>query len=109
MTAHTLLPLVVLLSLSTPAVAEERRIGLGSFERVRVEGPYRVTIATGASPGATVRGAGGLDGVELRADGGTLVLRRAGGTDWAERRADAGTSSRIPSARSPKCASGTSL
>ena len=67
MTAHTLLPLVVLLSLSTPAVAEERRIGLGSFERVRVEGPYRVTIATGASPGATVRGAGGLDGVELRA------------------------------------------
>lgn len=65
-----------LLLLAAPAVAAERNLYVGSFERLRVDGPYRVTVTTGRSPGGRVSGeARQLDRVEVRLDGNTLVVR----------------------------------
>lgn len=62
----------------TPAAlhAEERRVMVTSFDRVRVEGPFTVDIRSGGSPGVTTRGAArALDGVEIRVEDRTLVIR----------------------------------
>ncbi len=69
---------------ATAAPGAERRPFVSSFERLRVEGPFAVTVTTGAPPGARVSGdAGALDTVEVRQDGATAVVRRA--TDrWGE-------------------------
>ena len=69
--------------LATPAAADDRSFSLGSFERVRVEGPFRVMVATG-SPGAKARAdRATLDRLSITANGGTLVVRM-GGAGWAE-------------------------
>ena len=48
---------------------------LSGFERVRVEGPFDVTVVAGASPGAKAEGsARALDRVNVRVDGRTLVV-----------------------------------
>lgn len=74
------------------AGAASRNYSVGSFERVRVDGPFRVEIRTGASPGAAVEGdAALLDRIEVSSEGGTLVVRYGLGR-WSERpegRADA--------------------
>lgn len=68
--------LLLLLALAGPASAAERRVDLSSFERIRVEGAFRVTVVTGRSPHGVVTGdPRGLDGVELHQDGATLVVR----------------------------------
>lgn len=73
------------LIVATPAAAADRAIGLGSFDRVRVEGPYEVTIATGISPAARISGdADAVAAIDLRIDGTALVVR-AGGNGWGER------------------------
>lgn len=78
------LPLLLLLLLPTPAPAADRTVGLGSFDRLRVEGPFRVRVATG-SPRATVSGdRQAIDEVEVRGDGDTLVVRM-GSNGWGER------------------------
>lgn len=47
-----------------------------SFDRVRVEGPFTVDIKSGGSPGVTTRGEPrALDGVEIRVEDRTLVIR----------------------------------
>jgi hypothetical protein len=68
--------LLALVGVAGATSAAERRVQITSFERIRVEGPFQVTIATGRSPTAVVSGdARRLDGVEVRVDGRTLVLR----------------------------------
>ncbi len=70
--------LLILLALAMPAAAAERRLFVSSFERIRVEGPFAVTLATGRSPGGVVSGdARAIEGVEVRQDGNTLVVRPA--------------------------------
>ena len=65
-----------LLFLAGSASAAERRLSIGSFERVRVDGAFQVSVVTGRSPLAVVSGdAGTLDRVEVRLDGSTLVVR----------------------------------
>ncbi len=62
----------------TPAAlqAEERRVMVTSFDRVRVDGPFSVDIRSGGSPGVTTRGEPrALDGVEIRVEDRTLVIR----------------------------------
>lgn len=76
--------IVPMLTPAAPAAAESRRIGVGSFDRVRIEGAYRVAITTGASPAAAIAGDDG-NGVDLRAEGGTLVIRRTSLNQWGER------------------------
>lgn len=74
------------------ASAAERRVGLGSFDRLRVEGPFDVRVATGRSPGGAIGGErDAIDAIDVRLDGTTLVVRSGGGA-WGERpRGDADT------------------
>lgn len=66
-----------LLSSGTPALAAERSVGVGTFDRVRVDGAFDVRIATGKPPRATLSGdSRALEFVDLRVDGTTLTLRR---------------------------------
>lgn len=75
-------PLLMLPAAATaqtgPARDAERRVAVGSFDRVRVDGPFEVTFQPG-SPSARIQGdRRAIDGVELRVDGTTLKLRRSG-------------------------------
>lgn len=79
------LPLAVLALYSAPAPAAERRVGIGSFERIRVDGPFEVRVATGRSPGASVSGDRDLiERIEVRVEGTTLIVRM-GSNGWGER------------------------
>lgn len=70
---------------AAPAFAAERQVALGSFDRVRVSGPFAVQIAVG-SPGARVEGdEAALGGVEVEEQGDTVYVR--------PNRTDAGASS----------------
>lgn len=80
--------LVAALLLAAPAAAADRTIGIGSFDRLRVDGPFEVRVTGGASPRATLSGdRDAIDGVEVRVEGGTLLVR-GGVNAWGERRAD---------------------
>lgn len=80
---RALLPAAFLLALS-PATAAERRHQVGSFDRVRVSGPFEVTFTTG-SPQARVSGdADAVEAVEVRVDGAVLTVRAAK-SGWGER------------------------
>ncbi|EZP50984.1 GIN domain-containing protein [Sphingomonas sp. RIT328] len=78
--------LAALALLPTAAAAEQRDVALGSFERVRINGSFAVTIATGA-PAATVEGdRAAIGAVDLHADGTTLTIRQTNATRWGEQR-----------------------
>jgi len=81
--------LVALLLLGLPAAlcAAEKRVGLSSFDRVRVTGPIEVRVVPG-SPAATLSGdPRSVERVELRVDGTTLNLR-LNGAGWNLRGGD---------------------
>lgn len=64
---------------ASPALAAERGYSVTDFDRIRVDGPYKVTLATGRSPGARAIGApGALDAVVVEVQGRTLIVRRNG-------------------------------
>ena len=68
------LALASFLLLGAAPVPEERGFNIGSFERVRIDGPYDVTLSIG-SPHASARGTGSsLDRVSVRVDGSTLIV-----------------------------------
>ena len=70
------IPALVLLLAATPTEAANRNFGVSGFDRVRVEGPYRVTLTTGVAPYARASGsASALDGVAMDVQGRTLVVR----------------------------------
>ena len=61
---------------AAPAAAAERRYSVGDFDRVQVEGPYEVVLATGGSSGARATGAqSGLDRVSVEVQGRMLRIR----------------------------------
>ena len=70
--------------LSTPALAADRTFPVGSFERVRVSGPFRVRITTGAPAAKASADQTTLDRIAIENNGGTLTVRLGGG-GWAER------------------------
>lgn len=75
--------LMILALWPAAASAADRTIGVGSFDHLRVEGPFRVQVAAGP-PRVTVSGdRRTIDGVEVRADGTTLVVRM-GSAGWGE-------------------------
>lgn len=77
--------LIALALLAVPAAAAERRQTLTNFDRVRVDGPYEVQVTTRATPLARVSGdPRALDLVEVRVEGGTLVVR-PNTAGWSER------------------------
>jgi len=68
-----------LLAASTPlgAAGLPRSFTVTSFDRVRIEGNYLVTLATGRAPFARAEGrARDLDAIDLRVEGRTLILRQ---------------------------------
>ena len=77
--------LLLTLALLLPAAASaaDRTFGVGSFERLRVRGAFQVRVAAGP-PRATVSGdRRTIEQVEVRADGGTLVVQM-GANGWGE-------------------------
>lgn len=80
------LALLLLSSFALPSVASagERRVSIGSFDRLRVFGAFDVTVTTG-SPGATVVGdAGAIGDIDIRVEGSTLTVRSARAGGWTE-------------------------
>jgi hypothetical protein len=73
---RTCLPaLLAALALASPATAATRNFGITSFERIRVDGPFKVKVATGVAPFATASGsAAALDRLSIEVTGQTLVV-----------------------------------
>lgn len=70
--------LALALLVATNADAADRPYPIGSFERLRVDGPFEVHVAPGL-PGAHVSGdPRRIGAVAIEVDGDTLVVRRAG-------------------------------
>ena len=79
------LPILALLALaSLPATAAapvaQRNYSVTSFDRIRVDGPYEVRLKTNVAPFARASGSqASLDGVAVRVEGRTLIVRPSGG------------------------------
>ncbi|MEO5640878.1 MAG: DUF2807 domain-containing protein [Sphingomicrobium sp.] len=74
MKASVLAALLALLT-SAPAAAAERNFSVTSFDRIRVDGPYKVHLAVGVAPFATASGSSqALDGLAIGVEGRTLVV-----------------------------------
>lgn len=62
---------------ASPAMAAERNYSVTSFDRVRVDGPYKVKLTTGVPPFALAKGsADGIDRVSVEVEGRTLIVRQ---------------------------------
>lgn len=73
---RTLLALFFILVAASPLYAAQRNYTVTDFTRVRVEGPYAVTLTTGGAPYARAVGSQrALDRVSLKVEGRTLVIR----------------------------------
>jgi putative autotransporter adhesin-like protein len=69
--------LIVLFALGTaaPAQSATRNFGISSFTKIRVDGPYRVALATGVAPYAKAEGsAPALDRIAMEVRGDTLIV-----------------------------------
>ena len=68
---------------AAPAVAAERNFGVSGFDRVRVDGDYKVTLIVGVPPYAKARGSGrALDPVDVVVEGRTLIVRANKSASW---------------------------
>jgi len=73
---RTIPALLVAALLAAPAAAAERRFTVTGFDRVQVEGPYQVRLATGRNGSATAIGSPvALDGVDIKVQARTLRIR----------------------------------
>lgn len=83
------LPLIALLALaSLPAPSAlgaagpstQRTFSVTGFDRIRIDGPYKVDLRTNVAPFARASGtAASLDGVAIKVEGRTLVVRSSNG------------------------------
>lgn len=75
--------LAVLLLLAAPAEAATRNYTVTSFDRIRVDGPYQVTLKTGVPPYARASGGqSALDAVSIKVEGRTLIVRADTSSAW---------------------------
>lgn len=63
---------------ATPQGLAERKEGVGSFDRVRIDGPLEVTFRPGSPAARVIGDRRAIEDVEVSADGSTLRLRRFG-------------------------------
>lgn len=71
-----LIALLACASTAQAASATTRNFGVRSFEKIRVEGPYRVTLKTGVAPFARAKGpASALDRLDFEMRGKVLLIR----------------------------------
>lgn len=67
---------LALFAVASPALAAERNYSVVSFDHVRVDGGYHVTLKTGVAPFATASGSpDALDGLSVEVLGRTLIVR----------------------------------
>src|SRR6266566_729217 len=60
---------------AAPADAATRNFGISGFSKIRVDGPYKVTVATGVAPYARASGSpAALDRLAIDVQGDTLVV-----------------------------------
>jgi len=63
------------LTLASPAHAASRNFGINNFTKIRVDGPFKVTLTTGIAPFAKASGStAALDRVAIDVRGDTLVV-----------------------------------
>ena len=75
--------LAALLLTAAPAMAAERNFGVSGFDRVRVDGDYKVTLTVGVPPFAKAKGsARALDPVDVVVEGRTLIVRANKSASW---------------------------
>ena len=68
--------LAVLACSAAPAEAASSNFGVGGFDRIRVDGPFKVRLATGVAPFAVATGSpAALESVAIEILGRTLVVR----------------------------------
>lgn len=61
---------------ASPATAASRNFGITGFERIRIDGPYTVRLATGVAPFARASGdPAALDRIAIDMEGRTLIVR----------------------------------
>jgi hypothetical protein len=66
---------------ASPAMAAERNYSVTSFDRIRVDGPYKVKLTTSVAPFAIARGSAmAIDRVAVDVEGRTLVVRQNPGS-----------------------------
>ena len=71
-----ILAFLLLAAAASPLAAAQRNYSVTDFTRVKVEGPFAVTLATNVAPYARASGSPrALDRVSLRVDGRTLIIR----------------------------------
>jgi hypothetical protein len=64
------------LTLAAPAGAATRNFGITGFDKIRVDGPFKVRLATGVAPFAQASGSpAALDRVSIEVRGNTLVVQ----------------------------------
>lgn len=70
--------LLALACLPEPSHAAERHFGITGFQKIRVDGPYRVEVVVGQPPFATAVGSNAaIDRLSITVQGQTLVIRPA--------------------------------
>ena len=66
---------------ASPAMAAERNFSITAFDRVRVDGPYKVKLTTGVPPFAVATGSAiAIDRVSVSVEGRTLIVRQNPGS-----------------------------
>jgi hypothetical protein len=64
-----------LVAVAVPASAATRNFGVNGFDRIRVDGPYKVHLTTGVAPFASANGSpAALDRVAVEVQGRTLIV-----------------------------------
>lgn len=71
-----IMPALLALLAAAPTAAAERRYSVTDFDRIQIEGPYKVALRTGLSSGAAATGSTeALDRVTIEVQGRTLRIR----------------------------------
>jgi len=75
---RTFLLIAALTAAPAPTAAATRNFGITSFSKVRVDGPFKVTLKTGVAPFASATGSSAaLDRIAVEVRGDTLVVHNS--------------------------------
>lgn len=76
MRIFTTLALIAACAAAAPAGAATRNFGVSGFDRIRVDGPFKVSLKVGVAPFAVATGSTtAVDAVAIEVNGRTLVVR----------------------------------
>ncbi|HEY0630250.1 MAG TPA: DUF2807 domain-containing protein, partial [Sphingomicrobium sp.] len=71
------------MSVSGAAPQATRNYSVTGFDRIRIDGPYQVTLRTNVAPFARASGTqASLDSVSIKVEGRTLIVRANSGGSW---------------------------